>query len=236
MQLLPRSVFAGRLLRLRLEGGLEAALQRVSVTKNQVLLVPIEGTRWCCFWLPLERPYAVGDEPNADGIFQYPFLCRAAEDRYILASTDSALVDILLERAGVAKYIDAPRIHIDRATRDLVLPPTDAQGRPLGRRYTLGAVYGAVEGYARALRNISFFGDDIAEAALFRYALEQISVTRLTLRDPDTDKELMSLNTTGGLDFHFKGAQHLNSIDSLTAFFRAQGYIEWRVGRTWQPQ
>lgn len=233
---LPKSVFAGRLLRLRLEGGLEAAIQKISIAANQPLLKPIEGTRWCCFWLPLERPYSVGDEPSEDGLFRYPFLCRVSDDRYILASTDSDLVDIFLERAGVAKYVDAPRIYIDRATRDLVFPPADPDGKPSGRRYTLGAVYGAVEGYARALRNVSFFGDDIAEAALFRHALEQISVTRLTLRDPDTDKELMSLNTSGGLDFHYKGTQHLNSIDSLTAFFRAQGYIEWRIGRTWQPQ
>lgn len=236
MQPLPKSVFAGRLLRLRFEGGLEAALQSFSTPRYQVVLNPIDGTRWCCFWLPSEHAFSVGDEPHSDGIYRYPFLCRISDDRYILASTDSKHVDIFLERAGVEKYVDAPRIYVDRAARDLVFPPTDDQGHSPGRRYTLGAVYGAVEGYARALRNISFFGDDIAEAALFRYALDQISVTRLTLRDPDTDKELISLNTTGGVDFHYKGAKHLNSIDSLTSFFRANGYIEWRAGRTWQPQ
>lgn len=232
MQPLPKSVFAGRLLRVRLEGGLEAALQRLSLT-HHVAVSAIEGTRWSSFWFPFTRPLSVSDEPQEDGLFRYPFLCRVAGDRYILASTDSDHVEALLERTGIAGHVDAPRIHVDRATRELVFPPADAQGNSPGRKYTLGAVYGAVEGYARALRNVSFFGDDIAEAALFRYALEQISVTRLTLRDPSTDRELISLNTTGGLDFHFKGAKHLNAIDSLTAFFRANGYIEWRVGRVW---
>lgn len=233
MQPLPRSVFAGRMLRVRLEGGLESALQRLSPPQD-VPVSSIDGTRWMGFWMPFERALSLGDEPQEDGLFRYPFLCRASDDRYILASTDSDHVDALLERIGIAGHVDAPRIQVDRAARELVFPPADAQGHAPGRKYTIGAVYGAVEGYARALRNVSFFGDDIAEAALFRHSLEQISVTRLTLRDPSTDRELISLNTTGGLDFHFKGAKHLNAIDGLTSFFRANGYIEWRVGRAWQ--
>jgi hypothetical protein len=231
MQPLPRSVFAGRLLRVRLEGGLEGALQKLPNARHAV--EAIDGTRWKSFWLPFARALSVGDQPQEDGLFRYPFLCRASDDRYILASTDSDHVEALLELTGIAGHVDAPRVHVDRATRELVFPPVDDQGNSPGRKYTLGAVYGAVEGYARALRNVSFFGHDIAEAALFRRALEEISVTRLTLRDPSTDRELISLNTTGGLDFHFKGAKHLNAIDNLTSFFRANRYIEWRVGREW---
>lgn len=235
MQPLPKAVFAGRMCRLRFDGGLIAALKRIERGRYAGPFA-IDGTRWSYFWLDFESALSAGDEPQPDGVYRYPFLSREAEDRYILASTDSSSVDHFLEQAGVAGLVDSPRIHVDRATRDLVFPPMDIKGQTPGRRYTLGAVYGAVEGYARALRNVSFFGDDIAEAELFRYALEQMSVTRLTLRDPNTDRELISLNSTGGLDFHFRGSKHLNSIDALTAFFRSSGYIEWRMGRTWQAQ
>lgn len=233
MQPLPKAVFAGRMCRVRFDGGLIAALDRLA---NGRYTGPfdIDGTRWSYFWLSFDRALSAGDQPQADGVYHYPCLSREAEDRYILASTDSSVVDHLFEQTGTAGLVDSPRIHVDRAARDLVFPPPDAEGQTPGRRYTLGAVYGAVEGYARALRNVSFFGDDIAEAELFRYALKQMSVTRLTLRDPNTDRELISLNTTGGLDFHFRGSKHLNSIDALTAFFRSSGYIEWRTGRTWQ--
>lgn len=236
MQHLPKVVFAGRLLRIRFEGGLEEALARLPAARKRTPMQPIEGTRWSSFWVGFDRALSASDTPHPDGDYRYPFLCRTADDRYILASTDSGLVELLLEHLGIAGFVDAPRIHVDRAARDLVFPPSNAQNKVVGRRYTLGAVYGAVEGYARALRTISFYGDDIAEAALFRYALEQISVTRLTLRDPRTDKELISLNTTGGLDFHLKNSTHLNAIDTLTGFFRANGYIEWRVGQEWRPQ
>ena len=74
----------------------------------------------------------------------------------------------------------------------------------------------------------------MAEAALFRDALSQVAVTRMTMRDPLTDREIISLSATGQLDFHFRGPKHLNSVDELTAFFRSYGYIEWRTGRTWQ--
>lgn len=235
MQPLPKVVFAGRMCRLRLEGGLTEALARLGSNRTEGPF-GIEGTRWSYFWVSFERPQSFSDSPREDGGYHYPFLSREAEDRYILASTDSNLVVSLLEQASIGSLVDAPRINVDKVTRDLVFPPADELGRTPGRRYTLGAVYGAVEGYARALRNASFFGDDIAEGELFRYALKQMSITRVTLRDPNVDRELISLNSTGGLDFHYRGAKHLNSIDGLTSFLRANGYIEWRNGRTWQPQ
>lgn len=236
MKLLPKAVFAGRMLRLRVEGGLEGALTRIPASRIAEGVKTLDGSKWRYFWLSFERALTAGDLPHTDGDYRYPYLFRESDDRYILVSTDSSNVELLLEHAGVAGFVDSPRIHVDRAVRDLVFPPKAPDGTFVGRRYTLGAVYGAVEGYARALRNISFFGDDIADAALFRDALEKISVTRLTLRDPKKDKELLSFNASGGVDFHYAGSVHLNAVDSLTAFFRFNGYIEWRDGRKWLSQ
>jgi hypothetical protein len=236
MKPLPKVVFAGRLCRIRAEGGIEAVLARISEDRTDSTLQLVEGTKWFCFWLAFRHALATGDEPHEDGVFRYPYLCRISDDRYIIASTDSNLVNYFFEKANLINLIDSPRINVDRAARDLVFPPIDPDGKKPGRRYTLGAIYGAVEGYSRALRNVSFFGDDIAEAQLFRYALEQLTVTRLTLRDPSVDKEIISLNSNGGLDFHFRNAAHLNLIDTLTAFFKANSYIEWRTGGIWQAQ
>ncbi|CAN7610633.1 hypothetical protein LJR066_004452 [Acidovorax sp. LjRoot66] len=233
---LPKAVFAGRLCRIRLEGGIDEVLQRIAGNREPARLNDISGTKWKSFWISFPRALSSGDEPDEYGNFIYPFLCRVSDDRYIIASTDSNFVNFLIEFAEIENLVDSPRVLVDRAARDLVLPPLDENGKSLGRRYTLGAVYGAVEGYARALRNVSFFGDDIAEAELFRYSLNQISVNRLTLRDPNVDKEVMSINATGGLDFHFRNPAQLNLLDALTGFFRNNQYIEWRRGRTWEPQ
>lgn len=233
---IPKAGFAGRLCRLRYEGGLEAVLCAVEDDFSAVTSVhKIEGSKWGGFWIRVAAAISAGDKPHDDGVFRYPFLFREADDRYIIASTEAKLVDFLFERAGIKAFIESPRVNVDKATRELVFPPPDKSGKIAGRRYTIGAVYGAVEGYARALRNMSFFGEDLAEAALFRSALEQISVTRVAIRDPVIDRELLSLNGNGGLDFHFSSAAHLNYIDTLTAFLRAHGYIEWRSGKKWEP-
>lgn len=232
---LPKSVYVGRLCRLRLEGGIEEALSRIESARGRPELTAVPGSKWSHFWFDAKTAITTGHAPDNDGVFRYPFLCRIADDRFIIASTEAKVVDFFFEVTGTAGLVESPRVLVDRAARELVFPPQDVEGRTSARRYTIGAVYGAVEGYARALRNVSFFGEDIAEASLFRTALEQISVTRLTIRDPGIDRELISINTTGGLDFHFGQPKFLNNIDALTGYFRLHNYIVWRVGRSWQP-
>lgn len=236
MKPLPRAPFAGRFCRIKVDGGFQAVLDQFKQVDRELVLLPVEGTKWQAFWLCSEVALIGGsaDVPDTDGSYTYPFLLRAAEDRYILVSREMALVDQLLERGGVGGHVDSPRIQVDKVARELIFPTTGDNGPTSGRKYTIGAVYAAVEGYARALRSVSFFGDDLAEAELFRYALKQIVVTRIGLRDPKTDKELLSVSSSGAVDFHFRGAAQLNAVDGLTSFMRASGYIEWRQGKTWE--
>lgn len=238
MKPLPRVPFAGRLCRIQVEDGLGQVLRRLhQMTGHEAVLTPLDGTKWQAFWLRSSIALTVGsaEASDIDGSFAYPFLVRAAGDRYIVVSREAALVEQLLERGGVGGHVDSPRVQVDKAARELVFPTKSTTTLTAGRRYTIGAVYGAVEGYARALRSVSLFGDDLAEAELFQYALNQIIVTRIGLRDPTVDKELLSISSTGAVDFHFRGVQHLNAIDQLTTFMRTSGYIEWRQGKTWAP-
>jgi len=156
---IPKSGFAGRLCRIRREGGLEAVLREMERIDGMVSSVQlIDGSRWGGFWLHAESPLSTSDKAHEDGVFRYPFLFRESDDRYIVASMKSELVDYFFEQAGLRQHIESPRVNVDKATRELVFPPPDANGKVSGRKYTIGAVYGAVEGYARALRNMSFSG------------------------------------------------------------------------------
>lgn len=236
MKPLPRVPFVGRLCRIKSEDGVQAVLQRLSLSSDSALVLEtVEGTKWQAFWLrsKVALTGGSGESPDLDGLFSYPFLIRSSEDRYIIVSREAALVEKFLERGGIGGHVDAPRVQVDKIARELIFPSTEIGGVTPGRKYTIGAVYAAVEGYARALRAVSFFGDDLAEAELFRYALNQIIVTRIGIRDPVADKELLSISSTGAIDFHFRGPQHLNAIDGLTSFMRANGYIEWRRGKAW---
>lgn len=240
MKLLPKVPFSGRLCRLKSDWDIATALRR-NFTSFEIIhkQEDIEGTKWQQFWLQSRKPLSsiASEAPDEEGFFQYPFVIRAAHNRFILASREAILVEKLLEYSGVGDLIDYPRVNVDKLARELVFPSANTKnGIVPGRKYAIGAVYGAVEGYARALRTVSFFGDDIAEAELFRYALQQIIITRIGLRDPVIDKELLSISSTGSIDFQYRGAQHLNAIDQLTSFMRLSGYIEWRTGRTWSAE
>lgn len=211
---------------------------RLGSTGHELFLQEIEGTKWQSFWLRSSTLLAgtAPVAPEADGSFAYPFLVRTSEDRYIIVSKDAGLVDQMLERAGVGGHVHAPRVQVDRLARELVFPKTLEGEKIAGRRYTIGSLYAAVEGYARSLRNVIFYGDDLAEAELFRYMLKQSVVTRIGLRDPRIDKDLLNIGSTGSVDFQYRGIAHLNAIDQLTRFMRARGDIEWRQGNTWAPE
>jgi hypothetical protein len=237
MKHLPKTPYAGKLCRLSFDGGLNLILQRLSSAyKQDVHASLVTGCKWQTFSIETKSPLtSTSVETNAEGSFFYPFLARVSGDRIILVAREAALIDQIFEISSVSGHVDSPRILIDKAVRDLVFPAGGTSVSAVGRKYTIGSIYAAVEGYARALRSISLFGDDLAEAELFRYALKQMSVHRAGIRDPATDKELMSVSSNGGVDFHYKGVSHLNAIDALTSFMRVNGYIEWRNGRLWQP-
>ena len=96
---------------------------RAAALPNHSGVLPIEGTKWCCFWLSLKHALAHGISQTTTVFSRYPFVCRVAADRYIIASTDSKFVDSFLEHAGLAGITDSPRILVDKATRELVFPP-----------------------------------------------------------------------------------------------------------------
>jgi hypothetical protein len=234
MRPLPKIPLAGKLCRYTGDEDLMIVMKRVAKhVQLEIKDQGVENTRWVSFWLHSKMPLSRGDETEADGTFVYPFLLRTAEDRLILVSREG-LVQKLFERLGIAGHIESPRIGVDQLARDLVFPPLQPESdKGSGRKYLIGAMWASVEGYARTLRTVQAFGDDLAEASLFREILQQSVVTRLGLRDPRSDKDLLSINSAGDLELRFRGATHLNTVDTLTRFMRANGYIEWRDGSTW---
>lgn len=255
MRPLPRVPFVGRLCRLKSDEPFIDIARRAAASASGTLdAEPVEGTKWLSLWLntPLDLKGS-GIAPDSGGMFRYPYLLRAVENRILLAGVDGSLAMFLIERGGIGGRIESPRIQVDRFARELIqtkpralveefdandrenIPP-DGTRRVSGRKYIIGAIYAAVDGYGRALRSISFFGDDLAEAELVRHSLSEITVTRIGIRDPKLDKDLLSISSVGDIDFRYRGVQHLTSIDHLTSHMRLNRHIEWREGVSWQPE
>lgn len=163
------------------------------------------------------------------------------EKRFLILSLDADTVDSIFEIAGIAGQIIAPRIAVDTLVRDLVIPPILEEDKIAqinqpnkieinrGRPYLIGAVWAAIEGHGRSIRSCSFFGDDLAEAKMFRDIMDKLSVTRVGLRDHKTDKEILSISSIGDITLQtYRGSEHLNAIDELTLYLKSHNYINWR--------
>lgn len=91
----------------------------------------------------------------------------------------------------------------------------------------MARVWAAVDGYGRALRTMSFVGDDLAEAQLFSSTLNSMSPYRVVLRDVKTGLEVISIGSNGEFSIYYRGAQHLAELDKLLRFLTRGGYITW---------
>ena len=117
MKPLPRVPFAGRLCRIQVEDGLGQVLRRLhQMTGHEAVLTPLDGTKWQAFWLRSSIALTVGsaEASDIDGSFAYPFLVRAAGDRYIVVSREADAVN---------------GFRFDANAWDTTLPPAEAARR-----------------------------------------------------------------------------------------------------------
>jgi hypothetical protein len=245
--------------RFKIDDTIESVINRVSDKLGCITrLEKIGTTAWHSAWLSSKNGLKGRSIESSDqsGEKRYPLLIRSIklnkklneskvgfldsieqeEKRFLILSLDADTVDSIFEIAGIAGQIIAPRISVDTLVRDLVIPPIlednltqNKKEINRGRSYLIGAVWAAIEGHGRSLRSCSFFGDDLAEAKMFRDIMDKLSVTRVGLRDHKTDKEILSISSIGDITLQaYRGPEHLNAIDELTFYLKSHSYINWR--------
>jgi len=155
------------------------------------------------------------------GSFLYNFLLRrsAQPDHFLLCGLSADLVMTLLARSTLLSSAFAPQVAIDTLVRDFVAAPTS---------YSLSAVYARIRGFRQTLRSMSFFGSDIASAALFRNHLPDLQPYRVTFRDLASGTEVGSVGSRGEVNFAFSGPRSLARMNDVLAFLHAKGYINWQ--------
>jgi len=241
--------------RLKVDMTIEQCIAKAShVFDGECEFAPISGTGWVACWIRADalagRTVQAGEGQRA-----HPFLVRFArrakpkndkyldhleleEKRFLFLGLDASTVDDVLEAAGVGGQVVSPRVDVDRLVHDLVSPPSalvwpdPAQVPPEergGRPYLIGSIYAGIEGYGRNMRSASFFGDDLAEAKLFKRILGRLSAYRVGVRDPAKEKEILSISGKGEVSLQtYRGKEHLAAIDLFTQFMRLNGMIDWK--------
>lgn len=185
-----------------------------------IVCVALRVNGW--FSATLESSIPLMNEPaDSAPIYQYRYLVRRGRTGHFLVVTSHYdLLLSLLQRAGFHKLLTNPAVNIPMVVKEL----TDNPGS-----YAMSAVFAYVDGYGESIRSISFYGDDLAEAALFRETLPKIRPRRVSLRDVTTMTEVLSIGSRGQISFHYSGDRSLVDVDSALRFLSQRNYLTWEA-------
>lgn len=164
---------------------------------------------------------------QVDGRFVYPLLLREVEERFLLLSTHSDVVQEFINSNRLSRLVERPVIDISGLVKELVFPGGDEQAAGTAG-YKMGALYAAVDGFGRSVRTISLFGDDLGSAAMVRDVLKYLNPFRVTLRDARNEQEVLSISTQGEISFYYRGMPSFESVDKALAHVRRGNFIHWR--------
>lgn len=168
------------------------------------------------------------NKPDSTGFYSYPLLIREVEDRFMVVSIHSSVIQAFINRKRLARQIEKPDINISSIVQNSVFP-SDVEGQSKGNAFRLAAVYAHVDGFGLSLQKISLFGEDICNANLIKDILKYLNPYRVTLRDIRASSEILSIGSTGEISFYYKGPISLDKVDRAMAFIRRGNYIQWRM-------
>jgi hypothetical protein len=163
-----------------------------------------------------------------DGRFVYLLLLREVEERFLIASTHSDIVQQFISRNRLARLVERPVIDVAGLVKESLFPKNQEQ-TPSSSTYRMGALYAAVDGFGRSVRTISLFGDDLGSASIVRGMLEFLNPFRVTLRDIRSEHEVLSISTQGEINFYYRGATSLDGVDKALGYVRRGNFIHWRL-------
>lgn len=223
----PKANYSGQLLRLRSEERFPVVAQRL---KDVARVGEASSHGWHVFeWTTdFDAGVETRRESESEGEFTYALLVREVEERFLLASTHSDIVQQFISRNKLSRLVEKPLIDVASLIKHTVFP-SESEQQAQGAPYRLGALYAAVDGFGRSVRTVSHFGDDLGGASVVRGMLEFLNPFRVTLRDIRNDQEVLSISTQGEMNFYFRGASSLDAVDKALAHIRRGNYIHWRL-------
>jgi hypothetical protein len=155
------------------------------------------------------------DTPYVD----YPIICRRGVQRLVLLSIAHKVIEHFLREELdniFIPHLRAVKIDVHRLVRDLTLRPTV---------YVLGYVHAKLGVFGALLRSASFYGDDIAEASLFKDHIEIMSFSTCGLRSAIGSNEIVRLNSDGSLYHILHDPDRLMEVEKVLNFLHQGGYL-----------
>jgi hypothetical protein len=137
----------------------------------------------------------------------------------ILLSFSRDIVEHILEKEFSEIFTPNLRqvpIAVDNLVRSITERPT---------RYSLSFVHARVPAFGTSLKSISYYGDDLADASLFRDNIHLMNFFRCGLRHTTGRSEIVTVGSEGSLSFYMSGPDKLNEVEEVFSFLRSGGYL-----------
>lgn len=179
----------------------------------------VEKTEWEEFSFVSTVAFRGEDQAGLPGPFRYALFCRRSGSRIALMSINRIVVTHLLERHLHGCFRPPLRsvpIAVDQLVKKIASQPTE---------YALSFVHARVPAFGTCLRSVSFYGDDLAEASLFRDNISFMDFFTCGLRQAVGGPEIVRLGGDGTLSFVPTSVERLNEVEEVLRFLRKNGYL-----------
>lgn len=199
-------------------------IERSDLTRSERLSFKLElpAVGWEEYELTSEEPLR-GEEQPAATIFRYPVTCHRSGPQLLMLSVGRSVVEHLMETTLREFFPPLCRVSIavDRFVKDVTARPSN---------YTLSFVHARVPAFGTALRSVSFSGDDLAEASLFRDHLDLMTCFTCGVKYAAGGPEITRIGNDGWISFLANGVAKLTNVEALLDCLRTCGYVTPRLG------
>ena len=197
------------------------AIQRADLLGSKAL--GYEGkvgtSSWERFTYRSQTPLHGEDVALSHPPFRYPMICRRSGTRLLALSVTRMIVEHLLEselNGALSLKLKRVAIGVDQLVKNLANKPTE---------YALSFAHARVPAFGASLRAVSFYGEDLAEAALFRDQLSLMVFFTCGLREANGGSEIVRLGGDGYVSFMMSGPRKVLEVERALSFLREQGYL-----------
>lgn len=183
----------------------------------------VGASRWEEFQFTTDEPLRGEDRASRAGPYRYAVICRRSGPRIAVLSLNRRIVDRLAERLAaevLALRLRRVSIAVDSLVKALV-------GRPT--RFSISFACARLPAFGAALRNVSFYGEDIGEASFFRENVHLMNVFVCGLRRTAGGSEIVRLGSDGRISFNMQASVTVLEVEDVLRFLRQEGYLSTEI-------
>lgn len=151
--------------------------------------------------------------------FVYKIVLRTSGKKALLLSPSRKIVNHILDVAlnpSTRKMISKIFIDVDSLSTYVTAEPDE---------YLLTLVHARVNAFGDALNAVSFYGDDISRASLFREQRELFTAYSCGIRSITSKDELIRLGSSGYISFYLKKSNNGSHIDTVLRYINDKGFL-----------